>query len=121
MPNLCPKQPFVLVVDDQILVRICAAAHLEEGGFGVIEASDAEEALQKFDDQAGVTTVFTDIEMPGAFDGLSLAHKVFERRPEVQVILTSTREPSRDEMPPKAHFLAKPYDCNLLTELIMAA
>lgn len=67
------------------------------------------------------STVFTDIEMPGAFDGLSLAHKVFQRRPEVLLILTSAHEPLRDEMPPRAHFLVKPYDCNLLTELITAA
>ena len=121
MPNLFPQRPFVLVVEDNILVRCCAVAHLEDGGFSVLEAADAEEALQKLDEQGGLTVVFTDIHMPGPFDGLSLAHKVFQRRPEVRLILTSANEPLKDEMPPDARFLAKPYDCNLLTELIMAA
>jgi CheY-like chemotaxis protein len=122
MVELYTQSPLVLVVEDEALVRSCAVSQLEEAGFDVIEAADAEEALREFDGHARVTTVFTDINMPGPFDGLSLAHKIFERRPDVQLILTSGRGvPSAGEMPAGGQFLLKPYNCNLLTALIRAA
>ena len=94
---------------------------LEDEGFSVIEAADAEEALREFVEDARVTTVFSDINMPGQFNGLCLAHKIARLRPEVQVILTSGRdEPPRNEMPDRVQFLAKPYDCKALTGLIRA-
>ena len=116
------KTSLVLVVEDQALVRVCTAALLEEAGCGVIEASDAEEALRKFETNAMVTTVFTDINMPGPFNGLSLAHKVLRLRPQVQLILTSGRgSPLEAEMPAGGYFLPKPYDAYQLTALIRAA
>jgi two-component system, response regulator PdtaR len=114
------NHPMILVVEDEVLVRICAVDQLECAGFGVIEACDGEEALRTFDEHPEVTTVFTDINMPGAFDGLALAFKIFGRHPQVQLILTSGRgEPL--EMPPGAQFLLKPYNFNSLTTLINAA
>jgi two-component system, response regulator PdtaR len=69
-----------------------------------------------------VTTVFSDINMPGAFDGLSLINKIFRLRPDVQLILTSGRGlPPDAEMPVGARFLLKPYHTNQLTSLIRAA
>ena len=115
-------RPFVLVVEDEALVRDCTVAQLEDAGFTVIEACDAEEGLREFEDHALVTTVFSDINMPGAFDGLSLMHKIFRLRPDVQLILTSGRGvPLGAEMPVGARFLLKPYNANQLTSLIKAA
>jgi DNA-binding NtrC family response regulator len=115
-------QPIVLVVEDEVLVRSCAVAQLQDAGFSVIEAADAEQALREFEENSRVTTVFSDINMPGKFDGLSLAHKIFQRRPNVQLILTSGRgAPRASDMPAGVRFLLKPYDCHALTELIKAA
>jgi CheY-like chemotaxis protein len=95
---------------------------LEDAGFGVIEAADAAEALQEFTQDDRVTTVFTDINMPGEFDGLSLAHQIFLLRPRVRLILTSGRgQPHISQMPEGVRFLHKPYDCLSLTVLINAA
>ena len=122
MPSLSPKLHFVLVVEDEALVRDCTVAQLEDAGFSVIEAADAEEAMREFEDHALVTTVFSDINMPGAFDGLSLVHKIFRLRPDVQLILTSGRGlPLDAEMPVGARFLLKPYHADQLTSLIRAA
>ncbi|HZC17290.1 MAG TPA: response regulator [Caulobacteraceae bacterium] len=116
------RQTLILVVEDEALVRQCAVAQLEDAGFAVIEAADAEEALRSFKDHAAVTTVFTDINMPGEFDGLSLAHQISQLRPGVQLILTSGRgAPLERELPVGGKFLLKPYDCNHLTALIKAA
>jgi CheY-like chemotaxis protein len=112
----------ILVVEDEALVRACTAALLEEAGCGVIEAADGEEALRAFEANAEVTTVFTDINMPGSFSGLDLAHKIYRLRPQVQLILTSGRGAlSEAEMPAGGRFLPKPYDCGQLTALIRTA
>jgi len=118
--NLHPA--LVLIVEDEVLVRTCIAAELEEAGFAVIEAANAVDAMHEFEADDRVTTVFTDINMPGAFDGLSLAHKIFKLRPTVQLILTSGRgKPLVSEMPAGVHFLPKPYEYRSLTALIHAA
>ena len=122
MLSLHQNQPLVLVVEDESLVRICVAVQLQEAGCDVIEAADAEEAFREFEAHDGITTVFTDVNMPGPFDGLSLVHKVFQLRSSVRLILTSGRGPPlRHEMPAGAHFLPKPYNCTSLAALIMAA
>jgi two-component system, response regulator PdtaR len=113
---------FVLVVEDEALVRDCTVAQLEDAGFSVIEAGGAEEAMREFEDHAQVTTVFSDINMPGAFDGLSLINRIFRLRPDVRLILTSGRGlPFDADMPLGARFLLKPYHANQLTALIRAA
>jgi CheY-like chemotaxis protein len=112
----------ILVVEDEALVRACTAVLLEDAGCSVIEAADGEEALRAFEADQRITTVFTDVNMPGAFDGLTLAHKIFRLRPQVQLILTSGRGVlAESEMPAGGHFLPKPYDCEQLTALIQAA
>jgi len=122
MPALRRLPPFILVVEDEALVRGCAVAELEDAGFDVIEAANADEAFRQFEDHALVTTLFTDINMPGEINGLSLAHKIAKLRPNVQLILTSGRgTPLESDMPTGSQFLAKPYNCNLLTSLIKAA
>ena len=122
MPAPPQKKPVVLVVEDQALVRCCVVDQLQDAGFGVIEAANAEQALRAFDEHAEVTTVFTDISMPGRFNGLSLARQVRARRPGVQLIVTSGRSaPDKADMPAGARFLPKPYDCLALKAMIQVA
>jgi CheY-like chemotaxis protein len=122
MQALSQSSHFVLVVEDEALVRDCTVAQLQDAGFSVIEAAGGEEAMREFEDHALVTTVFSDINMPGAFDGLTLVNKIFRLRPDVQLILTSGRGLPLDAMMPAgARFLMKPYNANQLSALIRAA
>ena len=67
--------PFVIVVEDDALIRMVAADVLADAGFTVIEAGHAGEALALLEAHAsGIHVLFTDIQMPGAMDGLALAH-----------------------------------------------
>jgi CheY-like chemotaxis protein len=102
----------VLVVEDEPMVRFVAVTALEDAGFTVAEAGDAAEALSMLAEYAGaVHVVFTDIQMPGAVDGLALARLVRERWPDVAVILASGRAfPLRTDLPPGSAFLSKPYN-----------
>lgn len=81
----------ILIVEDEPLVRMIGADLLEEAGFDVLEACNADEALRVLDSRSDVKVVFTDIEMPGSLDGLALARRIRDRWPSIGVVLTSGR------------------------------
>ncbi|MET0337264.1 MAG: response regulator [Caulobacter sp.] len=106
----------ILIVEDDVLVRMVAAAALEDAGYRVIEADCAAEALQVLAGDEAVSILFTDINMPG-MDGLELARLASAQRPGLMVVLTSGYEqPRPDELPEHGQFLPKPY----LPEQMMA-
>jgi two-component system, response regulator PdtaR len=101
----------VLVVEDATLVRMFMADFLDEAGFKVFEAVNADEALTVLKARPDVQAVVTDIEMPaGSMDGLNLARTIQERWPGIGIVVTSGRErPGPDDLSDKVAFLAKPY------------
>jgi len=114
--------PTVLVVEDELLIRMCAACCLEDAGFEVIEAADVEEAMQALETRGDVVLVFTDVNMPGPRDGLDLAWEVSRCRPEVAVIVTSGKAtPREDQIPSGGRFLAKPYSPEVLAKIFAQA
>jgi CheY-like chemotaxis protein len=121
MASFHPTPRLILVVEDEALIRDCTVSELESAGFAVIAAGNAQEALVKFEGHADVGTLFTDINMPGEIDGLSLAHMISELRPDVQLIITSGLRPAEGRMPARGHFLMKPYDCAAVSALMNAA
>jgi CheY-like chemotaxis protein len=109
----------VLVVEDDVLVRMIATDILADEGFRVIEARDAAEALTLLDARSDVRVVFTDCNMPGKIDGLGLAHLVHRRWPAIGIIVTSGKiRPAAGDLPTCARFVGKPYRrSTLLSEL----
>jgi CheY-like chemotaxis protein len=104
-------QIVVLVVEDETLVRISIVAHLEEVGFAVYEAANAEQALALLSRHEGIEALFTDVDMPGGMDGLGLAAAVRDRWPPIGVVVTSGHgEARKEQMPHGSVFVAKPYD-----------
>ncbi|NSY62219.1 response regulator [Agrobacterium tumefaciens] len=100
----------VLVVDDEVLIRMTVIDALEEAGFVVIEAGTADEAMGIIEEQT-IHFLFTDIQMPGQHTGVDLAQEVAARFPEAGIIVASGRVRSDEiELPPSAEFLSKPYD-----------
>jgi two-component system cell cycle sensor histidine kinase/response regulator CckA len=78
----------VLVVDDDEWIRALTARSLRHAGFGVLEASDAEGALEVLGDVAGscIRVVVSDIQMAG-MSGLEFAEVLATRHPSVRVVL----------------------------------
>ena len=112
----------VLVVEDELLIRICAARCLADAGFEVIEAADAAEAMEAIEGRDDVALVFTDVNMPGQLDGLDLAWEVSRRKPEIAVIVTSGRATPREgQIPSGSRFLAKPYRPEALPQIVTQA
>jgi DNA-binding NtrC family response regulator len=84
-------QQTILVVEDDVLVRMPIAQYLRDCGYKVIEASDADEAMQVLLHQdTAVDVVFSNIDMPGAVDGFELAKWIREHRPGLDVLLAGT-------------------------------
>ncbi len=100
----------ILIVEDELFVRMIGADALEEAGYAVLEAGSADEALQVLEKADHVEVLFTDIRMPGSMDGLRLAEVVHERWPNIRILVTSGDvRPSPDDIPDDGRFLAKPY------------
>jgi two-component system, response regulator PdtaR len=101
----------ILLVEDEALVRVAAADILtEEGGFRIVEAGSAAEALTLLETSDDVRLVVTDVEMPGHLNGFALARIVDMRFPGIKVIVTSGRvRPGAGDLPKGARFLPKPY------------
>lgn len=111
----------VLVVDDEVLLRLDATEALHHVGCATFEAGRAEEALEVLAQHPEISVLFTDINMPGAFDGMALAGEVHRRRPDVQLIITSGRErPCAADIPDDGQFIAKPYDVDAVAEIVRA-
>jgi CheY-like chemotaxis protein len=103
--------PVVLIVEDEFLIRADAVRMIEDAGLEVIEAADADEAINILESRNDIRVVFTDVHMPGPIDGLNLAHAVRNRWPPIKIIVTSGREMfTPHDLPEGGRFLAKPYD-----------
>ncbi len=101
----------VLVVEDETLIRMDITTLLEDQGFTVYEAADADEAIAILNTHSEIRAMFTDIDMPGTMDGLKLAAAVRDRWPPVQIIVTSGHRQLRDDqLPVQGRFFSKPYD-----------
>ena len=113
------KRPVVLVVEDEFLLRMDAADMIGAAGFEVIEASNADEAIEILETRPDITVVFTDIQMPGSMDGLKLARAVRGRWPPIKIIATSGRiyVPETD-LPEGGRFLPKPYSARQVTGVL---
>ena len=73
----------VLLVEDDSIIRMDLLSIIEEAGFEVIEATNADDAILILEARADISVVFTDIEMPGSMNGLKLAFAVRDRRAHV--------------------------------------
>lgn len=108
----------VLVVEDEPFVRLLGVDFLESAGFVVLQASNADEALRVLESHPEVGVVFSDIEMPGALDGLELARRICKRWPEIGIVLTSGHQLRAEIIPRDGRFLPKPYvGTSLLREI----
>jgi CheY-like chemotaxis protein len=109
----------VLVVEDEALLRLDMVDCLEEAGFAVLEAADADEAVRILERRDDVRLVFTDVDMPGSMDGLKLAAYVRNRWPPIKLIVTSGQITKQEaHMPSGGRFFSKPYDGPLVARAI---
>ncbi|NBJ11048.1 response regulator [Microvirga arsenatis] len=103
------KQPVVLLVEDEPLVRLTQVDILREAEFWVVEAQDADEAFELLKSRPEIDAVLTDVNMPGSINGFEFARLVRQGWPEVGVLVISGKTgPGPGDLPPNAAFLHKP-------------
>jgi CheY-like chemotaxis protein len=99
----------VLVVEDEVLVRLCTAESLRCAGYTVLEAASADEAKALLASFADVALIFSDIQIRGTMDGAELARFVRKTYPELEIILTSGAVARPAEAGIDIAFVPKPY------------
>ncbi len=101
----------VLVVEDEMMLRMRAVDMVEDAGFTSVEAVNADDALAILESRSDIQLLFTDIQMPGTIDGLTLANAVHERWPLIKIILVSGQLKLTDgDKPADSRFFGKPLD-----------
>ena len=101
----------VLVVEDEMLLRMRAVDMVEDAGYTPLEAVDAGEAVAILESRSDIALMFTDIQMPGSMDGLKLAHAVRERWPPIKIILVFGQlKPATTDIPANSRFYGKPLE-----------
>jgi CheY-like chemotaxis protein len=113
------KTPVVLIVEDEFLLRLDAANMIGAAGFEVVEAANADEAIEILEARRDITVVFTDIQMPGSMDGLKLARAVRGRWPPIKIVATSGHfNVGETDLPEGGRFLRKPYSPGQVTGVL---
>jgi CheY-like chemotaxis protein len=110
-----PVPAVVLVVEDEMLLRMRAVDMVEDAGYTSVEAVDADEAVAILEARSDVALLLTDIQMPGSMDGLGLAHAVHDRWPRIKIILVSGQlKLASIDIPANSRFFGKPLEAQAM-------
>ncbi|MDX2234299.1 MAG: response regulator [Hyphomonadaceae bacterium] len=109
----------ILVVEDEALVRMVAVETLEDFGFAVLEAANADEALATLDRTPAVRVLVTDVGLPG-MNGRQLADEARRRRPDLRVVFMTGYAPqaAAGGDPPGVVTLGKPFTPDQLHDAV---
>lgn len=115
------SKPIVLVVEDEMVLRMRAVDIVEDAGFEPIEAVSADEAIQILESRDDISLLFTDIQMPGSMDGLKLAHAAHTRWPHIKIVLVSGQIAVTDaDKPDDSKFFPKPLEIQQMIDELQA-
>ena len=115
-------QDVVLVVEDDPSIMTVLSAYLSGVGYRVLEAESSDKAFEILASKPHLDMMITDFRLPGGISGVQIAEPAVKLRPELKVIFISgypqeIRE-SGSPIAQKAPILAKPFDLDVLQELM---
>lgn len=112
--ELVNNTDIILVVEDEVLIRLVIAQYLRDCGYRVIEAAHADEALLVLrKSEIAIDVLFTDVEMPGSMDGFALAQWVRSNRPDMDVVMAGSvgrAVQAASDLCDQQNNVPKPYD-----------
>ena len=115
----------VLVVEDELLIRMSTALTLEELGLAVMCAADGNDAIELIDRHAAYfSALVTDLNMPGGVDGRQVVEHMRRHYPTIPIYLVSAQtasiaEPWRREL--QVTVVDKPFDADQLAAMVSRA
>jgi len=110
------KSPVVLIVEDEVLIRMLLSEVLRQAGYQVIEAANGDEAFLVLTSSPEPDILVTDVRMPGKVDGFALAAFVRRTKPDLKVIITSGHAGPGGAIGLADAFLTKPYELDAIVE-----
>lgn len=112
----------LLLVEDDTLVRMTVAMMLEDDGYGVVEAGNADEAWQLIDGGLQVDAVVTDVDLGDGPTGVQMVEGMRDVLPDVAIIFITGRPASMigRTLGPREAILAKPFQGSELAETLRA-
>ena len=117
-PSVAGHAGKILVVEDEPIIRYATVDALEEAGFEVLEAGNADEAFAVLANNR-VDAVFTDVNMPGSTDGIGLTKQIRANSPNTRVIVTSGHvRLGRFDLASGVSFIPKPYTYDALIGML---
>ena len=102
----------VLIVEDEILIRLILAESLADEGLQVTDAANGAAAAALIDQADGFQLLLTDMQMPGLLDGAAVARHARQRHPGIAVIYMTGRPEVLSgigALGPRDAFLRKPF------------
>ncbi len=100
----------VLVVEDEVFIRMSTVATLEDAGYSVLEARNSADALQVLAGHDEISLIVTDVQMPGGMDGLGLVAQVQREHPVIRALVVSAHACAKEAFKAgAAAFLPKPF------------
>jgi CheY-like chemotaxis protein len=109
----------IMVVEDEPLIRLGLMSAIEDAGYAVVEAINADDAIEKLETINDIRLILTDVDMPGTMDGIRLAHYVRGRWPPIHLVVISGKVGVKQaELPAGARFVSKPYQEPALINLV---
>jgi CheY-like chemotaxis protein len=101
--------PVVLVIEDELFLRLNIVSCLQEAGYAVVEAATGEEAIGLCHSDTSIDVVFTDVNLGGYTSGFDVAECFRKVRPDVSVVYTSGRSLDAGRCVAGSAFVPKPY------------
>jgi CheY-like chemotaxis protein len=100
----------VLLVEDEPWIRAMTADMLAECGYTVFEAENGSDAIALLSEHDKLDILVTDVNLPGALDGIELSEIASRDLPHLKVVLTSgSGLPEAARLPDRGSYLPKPF------------
>jgi PAS domain S-box-containing protein len=103
------QREVILLVEDETDVRTLAESYLETFGYSVVSAIDGPTALAALDANAEIDLLLTDVILPGPMDGIAVAARARDRRPEIKIVYMSGYAPEPSLLMPGSELIRKPF------------
>ena len=112
-PTALAQGETVLVVDDEVVVRMLVTETLADLGYHALEAADATAGLKILDSDARIDLLITDVGLPGGMNGRQMADAARRQRPKLRVLfITGYAENAaigNGRLEPGMQVLSKPF------------
>jgi CheY-like chemotaxis protein len=98
----------ILVVEDEVMIRMVLAEMLRDAGYAVVEAANGDEAATVLHAGRPIHLIVTDVRMPGTIDGIALTALSRRLDPARPVIVVSA-DRGPEAVGVADQFCQKPY------------